>query len=244
MLLYRSPDTLGEVFLGAFLLQFLFELRRKERQKLGIAGNERSRGVGRAKYDRILWRSADHRTAEVALDGLHVRARLNELDAPRRNARAGAMASYREHPGEAAFDQHWRLDLVSEEPAELDAPLVAIRVLQDLFRAGELFVATHLLYGRAEILRREGGKPYGVEAFGPVFRSQQETNRGVGADFAHRTPQSKEFLSREEHSRFIDQSLGESRSAQDRRGTDSQFFQLVKRAARDAKVFIHRLTQI
>jgi hypothetical protein len=41
---------------------------------------------------------------------------------------------------------------------------------------------------------------------------------------------------------LIDESLGKSGSAQDCRGTDSQFFQLDKSAARDTKVLIHAFT--
>jgi hypothetical protein len=83
-----------------------------------------------------------------------------------------------------------------------------------------------------------------MEAFRLGFCAEQETNRGVGTDFAHGTPEGKEFLSREEHARLIRESLGKAGSAQDRRGTDSQFFQLEKSAARDAKVLVHRFTQI
>ena len=51
------------------------------RQKLGIAGNERALGIGGAKHDRIARGSADHGTAKVALNGLHMRAGLHELHA-------------------------------------------------------------------------------------------------------------------------------------------------------------------
>ncbi len=71
------------------------------------------------------------------------------------------------------------------------------------------------------------------------FCAELEADRGIGADFAHGTPKGKEFLGFEEHARLIDKTLGKPGSAQDRRGTDSQFFQLRKGAARDAKVLIH-----
>jgi hypothetical protein len=83
-----------------------------------------------------------------------------------------------------------------------------------------------------------------MESFGLRFCAEQETDRGVGADFAHGTPEGKEFLGREKHTRLIDTSLRKTGSAQDCRGTDSQFFQLRKSAAGKAKVFIHRVTQI
>ena len=83
-----------------------------------------------------------------------------------------------------------------------------------------------------------------MESFGLTLCAEQDTNRGVCTDFPNGTPQSEEFLSLEEHARLIDKCLGKSGSAQDRRGRQAQFFQLRKGAARDAKVFIHRFTQI
>jgi hypothetical protein len=83
----------------------------------------------------------------VALNGFDVRPRLHELHARRREARTGAVARDREHPSEAAFVQHRRLDLISKKPTELDAPLFVVLFLQDLFRAGELLIARHLVYG-------------------------------------------------------------------------------------------------
>src|SRR5439155_14170296 len=108
--------------------------------------NERSLCVGGAKHDRVPGGSTDHRTANVALNGFHVRPRLHELQTQWRKSGAGAVAGKREHPGEAAFDKHTRFDLVSQEPAELDAPLVVIHLLQNLFRAGELLVSSHSVY--------------------------------------------------------------------------------------------------
>src|ERR1700730_3160519 len=57
-----------------------------------------------------------------------------------------------EHPCEAAFDKYRRLDLISEQPAKLDAPLFVVLFLEDLFRAGELLVTSHLVYGCTEVL--------------------------------------------------------------------------------------------
>ena len=147
LLLYRYAHTLDKVLVAVLLLQFLLKLRRKHSQKLGIAGDERALSVSGEKHDRVARGSADHGAAEVTLNGLHVRARLHELNAERRETRARAVASDREHPGEAAFDQHRRLDFVSQKPAELDAPLFVVLFLQDLFRSGELLVARHLFYG-------------------------------------------------------------------------------------------------
>src|SRR2546422_4756768 len=75
-----------------------------------------------------------------------------------------------------------------------------------------------------------------MEPFGLTFCAELETDRRIGADFAHGAPQGKEFLCIKEHARLIDKSLGKPGSAQDCRGTDTQFFQLRKGAARDAKV--------
>ncbi len=77
-----------------------------------------------------------------------------------------------------------------------------------------------------------------MKPFGPTFYAELETDRRIGADFAHGAPKGKEFLCIKEHARLIDKSLGKPGSAQDCRGTDSQFFQLRKGAARDAKVLV------
>jgi len=184
----------------------------------------------------------------VALDGFQVRPRFHKFHAQRRHARARAMPGDREHPGETAFNQHARLGLIREQPAKLNAPLLLVLVLQDLFRASELFVTSHLLDGGAEIRRRERRERDGIKPFGLRFRSQQKTDRGIGADlaahFADGPPQRKEFLGGEEHSRLVEKCLGKPGFAQHRCGTDSQLFQLLKRAPGDAKVFGHRVTPI
>ena len=151
-LLYGHADALDKILVAVLLLQLFLKLRRKHRQKFGIAGNERALGVGGAKYDGVARGSANDGTTKMTLNGLDVRARLHELHAQRRQARTRAEASDREHPGEAAIDQHRRLDLLRQKPAELDAPLFVVLFLQDLFRAGELLVASHLVDGCAEVL--------------------------------------------------------------------------------------------
>src|SRR5215469_12226692 len=155
-----------------------------------------------------------------------MRARLHELHAERRETRTCSDAGGRQHPGEATFDKNRRLDLRSEEPAKLNGPFFVVLFLQDLFRAGELFIPSHLVYGRAEVLGRESRKRHGMEAFGLVFRSQQEANGRVGADFANGSPEGKEFFRSEEHARLMDESLWKSCPVQNGRGTESQFFQL------------------
>ena len=78
-----------------------------------------------------------------------------------------------------------------------------------------------------------------MKPFGLTFCAELETDRRIAADFAHGAPKGKEFLGIKEHARLIDKSLGKPGSAQDGRGTDSQFFQLRKGAARDAKMLVH-----
>src|SRR6266576_2095456 len=80
-----------------------------------------------------------------------------------------------------------------------------------------------------------------MKSFGLVFCAEQEADRRACAEFGDGTPKSKQFLSFQEHARLINESLRKSGSAQDCRGTDSHFFQLKERAARDAKVLIHTL---
>ena len=114
---------------------------------LGVADNERSMSGGGAKHDRVTRGSANHTATKVAFNGFYVPPWLCEFYAQGRHARTCAVTRCREHPCEAAFDKHRRLNVVSEEPAELDVPLFVVFFLQDLFRAGELFVASHLVYG-------------------------------------------------------------------------------------------------
>src|ERR1039458_3210780 len=146
-LLYRYTDAFDKVLVPVFLLQLFIKLRCKYSQKLGVTRDERAIGVGSTKNDSVARSSADDRAAEVTLDSPHVGTRLYELHANRRNTRPCADASGREHPGKAAFDKNRRLDLVSEKPAELNAPLFVVLFLEDLFRAGELLIASHLIYG-------------------------------------------------------------------------------------------------
>ena len=83
-----------------------------------------------------------------------------------------------------------------------------------------------------------------MKSFGLRFCAEQEPDVRVCADLAHGTPKRKEFLSVEKRTGLIDKCLGEPGSAQDRRGTDPKFFQSLKSTAREAKVLIHRFTQI
>src|ERR1700730_3939423 len=131
-----------------------------------------------------------------------------------------------------------------EKPAELDAPLSAVHFLQNLFRAGELLIPSHLVYRCAEVLTRQSCDTDGMKSLGLCFCAEQEPDGRVCADLAHGTPERKEFLSVEEHTGLIDKYLGKSGSAQGRRGTDPKFFQSLKSTARKAKVLIHRFTQI
>ena len=98
------------------------------------------------------------------------------------------MARYREHPGEGAFNEHGGFDLVRQKPAELNAPLAFVRFLEDLLRTGELFIASHLVYGCAEGFGRKRSKARKQESFGLVFGTEQEADRGVGADLGKGTP--------------------------------------------------------
>ena len=98
------------------------------------------------------------------------------------------MARYREHPGEGAFSEYWGFDFVRQKPVKLNAPLAFVRFLEDLLRTGELFIASHLVYGCAEVFGREGSKARKKEPFGLVFGTEQEADRGVGADLANGTP--------------------------------------------------------
>jgi hypothetical protein len=242
--LYRYADAVDKLLAPVFLLQLFIKLRCKYSQKLGVTRDERAMGVGSTKNDSVTRSTAEHRTTEVALDPVHARTRLYELNAKRRDARTRAEASGREHPGEAAFDKHRGLDLICKEPAELDAPFVIALFLYDLFRAGELLKASHLVYSGTKVLGRKRDETDGVKSFSFCFCAEPEANCRIGADFAHGTPESKQFLGVEQNASSINKPWGKSGPPQDLRSTDSQFFQLGKGAAGDAKVLIHQFTQI
>src|SRR5258708_36651025 len=108
---------------------------------------------------------------------------------------------------------------MGQEPSELHGPLFVVLFLPDLFWAGELLITTHLVYGRAEVLRRKSGETDRGEAFGLRFCAEQETDGRVGADFTHGTPEGKEFLRVEERARLINQTLGTPSRTQDCRAT-------------------------
>src|ERR1019366_1531513 len=152
-LLHGWADALDKVLVAVFLLQLFLELRRQQSQQLSVPSDEWPFSIGCVKDDGIARSSAGHRAAKVAFNRLYMCARFYELHAPRRQARARAKASSRKYPSKCALDQHRRLDFICEQPAELDAPLFVVLLLQDLFRAGELFVMRHLVHGCAEVLR-------------------------------------------------------------------------------------------
>ena len=68
-----------------------------------------------------------------------------------------------EHPGETEIGEDFGLGIVGEEPAELNAPLGAVGFVSDLFRAGELFVPSHLAHGFAEAGGGESRQGDGIE---------------------------------------------------------------------------------
>ena len=133
LLLYRYTDALNEILVNVLPLQLFLKLRRKHRQKFGIAGDERAFGVRDAKHDRVTSNAPDDRATKVALNGFYVLPGLYKLHAKRRQARTCSVASDREYPSEGTFDQYRRRDLICQKPAELDSPLFAMLCLQDLF---------------------------------------------------------------------------------------------------------------
>jgi hypothetical protein len=84
----------------------------------------------------------------------------------------------------------------------------------------------------------------GIKPLGLTFCAEMETNRWVSANFAHGTPQNKEFFRIEEHARLINKALGKHGPVQDGSRANPQLFQLRKIASGKAEVFIHRFTQI
>ena len=83
-------------------------------EELGTPSDELSLCTGDPEYNRVARRPGNRLTTKVALNRFHVPARFYELHTHWRNASTGAVASQREHPSEAAFDQHRWLDFVSK----------------------------------------------------------------------------------------------------------------------------------
>src|SRR5437588_9561561 len=147
LLLYCHPHSLEEILVPILLFQLFLKLRSEHSQEFGIARDERCLGVGHAKYDRIVRGPADHGATEVALNGFYLGPRLYKLNPKWRKAGTCAVAGDRQYPRKGTLDQYRRLDLIRQEPAELDAPLCILFFLQDFFRAGELLITSHLVYG-------------------------------------------------------------------------------------------------
>jgi hypothetical protein len=128
-----------------------------------------------------------------------VRARLHELYPQWNQARSSPHSTNGENPRKATLDQNRRFDLVSEEPAKLNAPLFIVSRLDDLFGTRELLVARHLADARAKVLRGESGETDGVESFDFCFRPELDADLEIGADFADRSPQCEEFFGLQEY---------------------------------------------
>ena len=147
------------------------------------------------------WRSMD----------LQVRPRLHELHAKRR---AGAYRYHGEQwraPRRSSNRSEPAARFLGEKPAELDAPLFVVVLLQDLFRAGELFVARHWSMAAPKFSVERAARPTGWNRSIFVSVPELEADRRVGADFANGAPKGKQFLGVEQYARLIDQALAEAR---------------------------------
>src|SRR5271156_3531760 len=117
----------------------------------------------------------------MTLQSLGVRAWPYKFEPKWRNAAAGPVTRDTEYPGKAKIGKNVRLGIVGEEPSKLNAPFGVIGLMDDLFGAGELFIAGHLAHGFAEAVRRKSGESDGIEMLRLSLRAQLKANRPVGA---------------------------------------------------------------
>src|SRR5271156_535871 len=130
----------------------------------------------------------------MTLQSLGVRAWPYKFEPKWRNAAAGPVTRDTEHPGKAKIGQNVRLGIVGEEPSKLNAPFGAVGLMEDLFRAGELFIAGHLAHGLAEAVRRKSGQSDRIEMLRLRLRAQLKADRGVGCGLANSPPQGKKLF--------------------------------------------------
>ena len=107
-----SADTLGKRLLAFMLFQLFIQLRREHGQQLGIAGNKGTVAVGRSEDDRISSGPEDDGAAEVALNGLRIRARTHKFEAQWRHAGSGTVPRDSKDVSETDVGEDFRLDAV------------------------------------------------------------------------------------------------------------------------------------
>ena len=105
------------------------------------------------------------------------------------------MTGNREYPGEAQISEGFGFRVVGEKPAELNAPLLVIDLMNDLFRAGELLVASNLTHGFAEAGRGESGQRDGIEVLRLELRAELKTYGWVKTVAGNRSPQGEQLFS-------------------------------------------------
>src|SRR3984885_7755463 len=192
--LNRGADSLGKGLLVFALFQFLVELRCEHSQELGVAGHEGQSSIRCTKDDRVSGRSEDDGATKVAPENFFVRRPACEFEAQRCQAGSCSVTCDAEHPGEAEVGEDLGLGVVSEEPTELNTPLGVVGFVNNLFRAGELFIASHLTHGFAEARRRERSQGDGIEVFRSDLGAQLQPYRRVRAGLTYASPQSKELF--------------------------------------------------
>src|ERR1700733_5528402 len=133
------------VFAWITILEFLIELRSEHLQKLDIPRDKWSRRIRGLEDDGVARCSANHRTAEVSFQRLSVIARLYQFDAHRIHPRSRALSRNGEHPRKTVLDEYCGFNIHSEQPAELDRPLVPYDLVQDFFRRCQLLIPRHVM---------------------------------------------------------------------------------------------------
>ena len=82
------------------------------------------------------------------------------------------MARDRQYPSEADIGENLGLNIIGQQPAELNARLFFIAFIMDFFRAAKLFIARGLAHGFTKVCSRQSGKRDGIKVFWLGLRTQ------------------------------------------------------------------------
>jgi hypothetical protein len=97
-------------------------------------------------------------------------------------------------PRKAKISENLGLDIIRVEPSKLNAPLVLISFVDDLFRASELFIPSHLLHSFTEAASGESDERDGIKVLRLGLCAQVKAYGGISAGLPDPTPQRKELF--------------------------------------------------
>ena len=147
-------------------------MRREHGQQFGVAGHKWTGSVGGSKHDRVARGSENYPAPEMTFQTFWIGAWSNQFEPKRGQARSGTVARDGQYPGETNIGEDLGLNIIGQQPAELNAALVFIGFIMDFFRAGKLFIARRLAHGFTQVCSRQSGKRDGIKVFWLGLRTQ------------------------------------------------------------------------